>query len=85
MTGAPASLDSRWFDGRSPKPHAVTLRDDRNAGTWYHNLAHYFTIAERIAADGGDVREGMRQWGERLRGKHGLESLRARAEKLAAG
>lgn len=26
MTGAPASLDSRWFDGRSPKPHAVTLR-----------------------------------------------------------
>ena len=63
----------------------VTLRDDRNAGTWYHNLAHYFTIAERIAADGGDVREGMRQWGERLRGKRGLESLRARAEKLAAG
>lgn len=26
MQGTPASLDSRWFDGRSPKPHAVTLR-----------------------------------------------------------
>ena len=63
----------------------VTLRDDRNAGTWYYNLVHYFTIAERIAADGGDVREGMRQWGERLRGKHGLGELRSRAEKLAAG
>lgn len=26
--GASASLHSRWFDGRSPKPHAVTLQVD---------------------------------------------------------
>jgi hypothetical protein len=63
----------------------VTLRDDRNAGTWYYNLVHYITIAERIAADGGDVREGMRQWSLLLRGKHGLGELRARAERLATG
>lgn len=66
----------RWKD---------TLRDDRNAGSWYHNLARFFTIGERIAADGGDVREGMRQWSKRLVGKHGLGELRSRAEKLAAG
>ena len=61
------------------------LRDDRNAGSWYHNLVRFFSIAERIAADGGDVREGMRQWSQRLAGKNGLASLRSRAEKLAAG
>lgn len=26
MGAAPASLHSQWFDGRSPRPHAVTLR-----------------------------------------------------------
>lgn len=60
-----------------------SLRDDGNAGTWYYNLVRFFTIGERIAADGGDVREGMRQWSQRLAGKRGLEQLRKRAEKLA--
>lgn len=59
-----------------------TLRDDRQAGSWYYNLVRFFSIGERIAADGGDVREGMRQWVARLDGKRGLAELRARAQKL---
>ena len=37
----------------------VTLRDDRNAGTWYHNLAHYFTNGRHRVFDAEHVDGGV--------------------------
>lgn len=54
-----------------------------NPGSWYANLVKHIAAAERVAADGGDVRAAMVAWAELLRGKPGLEGLAARAQQLA--
>ena len=62
-----------------------TLADGGNPGSWYANLATYLDVAERVAGDGGDVREPMAKWATMLRGKRGLEPLASRARALADG
>jgi hypothetical protein len=54
-----------------------------NPGSWYFNLRPAIEAAERVAKDGGDVRDAMRAWAELLHRMPGLQDLRQRALRLA--
>lgn len=61
----------------------TTLDTAPQPETWFYNLAPFLDVAEKIAADGGDLGSSAAGWAELLKGKRGLESLAQRAASLA--
>lgn len=59
-----------------------TLDPKCNPGSWYFNLQPAIEAAERVAKDGGDVRDAMQAWAELLHRMPGLQDLRQRALRL---
>ena len=59
-----------------------TLLNDQHAGKWDQNLRKFFTVAELIQADGGDLRPQLTAWVRLLKRVKGLQSLQSRVREV---